>query len=239
MIVERTQDRRAHGRHRGPGPARVVLPGQVMTRYYGWYASRTRGTRARLCPCAPLCPCPPVPLCFERFQLPVPGFWLPASLRPRSPTRCVIDAPTTRPGFRIGAKQVSMTGVGRVTRRSSAMDSLSLQFVREPLARADLATIAAGGFGDMIKAVVDVERGIMAIGAELHADEEAALLDDGSRQADLWGINLYPGDAGDTWIEFDSMINVRPAQGNRSRGVDDEATRAEIRRVVGTLVRDA
>ena len=119
------------------------------------------------------------------------------------------------------------------------MDSLGLQFVREPLARADLAAIAARGFGDMIKAVVDVERGIMAIGAELHADEEAALLDDGSRQPDLWGINLYPGDTGDTWIEFDSMINVRPAQGNRSRGVDDEATRAEIRRVVGTLVGDA
>lgn len=53
------------------------------------------------------------------------------------------------------------------------------------------------------------------------------------------GINLYPADAGDGWIEFDSMINVRPAQGNRSRGVDDEATRATIRRIVSTLVKDA
>lgn len=119
------------------------------------------------------------------------------------------------------------------------MDPFGLQIVREPLARADLAAIAARGFGDMIKAVVDVARGIMAIGAELHADEEAALLDDGSRQPDLWGINFYPDDAGDEWIEFDSMINVRPAQGNRSRSVDDEAIRAAIRGVVGTLVRDA
>lgn len=118
------------------------------------------------------------------------------------------------------------------------MDSLDLQFVREPLARADLAAIAARGFGDMIKTVVDVERGIMAIGAELHADEEAALLDDGSRQPDLWGINLYPDISDDAWIEFDSMTNVRPARGNRSRGVDDEAIRSAIRCVVGTLVRD-
>lgn len=119
------------------------------------------------------------------------------------------------------------------------MDSFGLQFVHEPLPRAELAAIAARGFGDMIKAVVDVARGIMAIGAELHADEEAALLDDGSRQPDLWGINLYPDDSSDEWIEFDSMINVRPAQGNRSRGVDDEAIRTAIRRVVGALVRDA
>lgn len=119
------------------------------------------------------------------------------------------------------------------------MDPFGLLIVREPLARADLAAIAARGFGDMIKGVVDVARGIMAIGAELHADEEAALLDDGSRQPDLWGINLFPDDASDEWIEFDSMTNVRPGQGNRSRGVDDEALRTSIRRVVRTLVRDS
>lgn len=119
------------------------------------------------------------------------------------------------------------------------MDSFQLRFVREALSRADLSAIASQGFGDMIKAVVDVGRGIMAVGAELHADEEAALLDDGSRQTDLWGINLYPRDAGDGWIEFDSMINVRPAQGNRSRGVDNDGIRSSIRRVVGSLVRDA
>ncbi|NUQ10837.1 MAG: hypothetical protein HUU26_00720 [Gemmatimonadaceae bacterium] len=90
----------------------------------------------------------------------------------------------------------------------------------------------------MIKAVVDVRRGIMAIGAELQADEETALLDDGSAQADVWGINLYPDESGDDWLEFDSMINVRPARGNRSRGVEDEGIRAAIRGVVRHLVRD-
>jgi hypothetical protein len=119
------------------------------------------------------------------------------------------------------------------------MTAFQLRFVRQPLSRATLAAEAALGFGDMIKAVVDVRRAVMAIGAELHADEEAALLDDGSSQSDLWGINLYPAESGDEWLEFDSMINVRPAQGNRSRGVDDDATRQAIRRVVATLVSDA
>ena len=113
------------------------------------------------------------------------------------------------------------------------------RIVRDSISRADIATEAASGFGDMVKAVVDVRRGVMAIGGELHADEEAALLDDGSAQGDLWGINLYPGERDDAWIEFDSMINVRPSQGNRSRGVDDPAVRDTIRRIVSVLVKDA
>ena len=76
----------------------------------------------------------------------------------------------------------------------------------------------------------------MAIGGELHSDEEAALIDDGSAQANLWGINLFPAEPGDGWIEFDSLINVRPAQGNRSRNVDDPDLQNRIRQVVAALV---
>jgi len=122
---------------------------------------------------------------------------------------------------------------------ADGMDAGALRIVGSPIARADLAALAERQFGDMVKAVVDVTRGVMAIGGELHADEEAALLDDGSRQPDLWGINLYPGDHGAGWIEFDSLINVRPAQGNRSRDVEDEGLRSAIRGVVSRLVTPA
>lgn len=108
--------------------------------------------------------------------------------------------------------------------------------LRDPVTRADLERLAADQFGDMVKAVVDVTRRVMAVGGELHSDDEAALLDDGSRQEDLWGINLYPGESGEDWIEFDSMINVRPRQGNRSRDVEDEGVRETIREIVGSLV---
>ena len=92
-------------------------------------------------------------------------------------------------------------------------------------------------FDDLVKAVVDVERGVMAVGGDLHSDEEQVLLDDRSNQRDLWGVNLYLGRQTDDWIEFDSMVNLRPSQGNRSRGVDDPALRDKIRSVVLSLVR--
>ena len=91
----------------------------------------------------------------------------------------------------------------------------------------------------MVKAVVDVERAVMAIGGELHSDEEALLIEDGSGQAAVWGINLYPAESGDEWIEYDSMINVRPSQGNRSRGVEDDELRRRIRSVVDRLIRQS
>ncbi|MCI0432571.1 MAG: DUF5674 family protein [Gemmatimonadetes bacterium] len=119
------------------------------------------------------------------------------------------------------------------------MDMAPLRIVRSPIRRSDLAVVAAAQFGDMVKAVVDVARRVAAIGGELHADGETALLDDGSSQSDLWGINLYPGERGENWIEYDSMINVRPAQGNRSRDVEDADTRARIRAIITSLVVDA
>ena len=119
------------------------------------------------------------------------------------------------------------------------MSALAIRVVRQPIVRADLTLLAASGFGDMVKGVVDITRGVMAIGGELHSDEEGVLMEDGSRQADLWGINLYPAETGEGWIEFDSMINVRPSQGNRSRGVEDVSVQQSIRRTVAALVRDA
>ena len=108
--------------------------------------------------------------------------------------------------------------------------------IEGPIPLQDLARMAQTGFGNLIKAVVDVEQRIMAVDGELHADEEALLLERGSRQADLWGINIYPDLSEGDRIEFDSMINIRPSQGNRSRGVDDPAVRDAIARIVDSLV---
>ena len=111
-----------------------------------------------------------------------------------------------------------------------------LRILTESISRAELASLAAEGFGDMVKAVVDVRREVLAIGGELHSDEEAALLEDGADQRDLWGVNLHPTEFGDAMIEFDSMINVRPKQGNRSRDVEDEGLRERIRSIVAQWV---
>ena len=113
---------------------------------------------------------------------------------------------------------------------------MPIQIVSAAISLGDLRRLAEGQFGEFVKAVVDVSRGIMAVGGELHADEEAVLLQDGARQTDLWGINLFPDLPVPDFIEFDSMINVRPSQGNRSRGVDDAEVRRQIENVVARLV---
>jgi len=102
--------------------------------------------------------------------------------------------------------------------------------------KSELKTIAADTLGDMVKAVVDIDRELVAVDAELHSDLEALFLENGSKQKDLWGINFYPGLTGDDFLEFDSMINMRPSQGNMSRGVDDPATRQKIIKVVDKWV---
>lgn len=97
--------------------------------------------------------------------------------------------------------------------------------------------MATERFGDMVKGVVDLPRGILLLDADMHADQEAELLEEGSAQEDLWGINLYPDVTDADWLEFDSMINLRPSFGNRSRGVDDPVTREAIRSLVEEVVR--
>ncbi len=111
-----------------------------------------------------------------------------------------------------------------------------MKLIDTSITRAELRSMAEGRFGDLVKAVVDIRRNIMAVDADLHSDEEALLLEHGSVQADLWGINLYPDLPSADWIEFDSMINIRPSQGNRSRGVDDPGIQTLIVDVVNSLV---
>ncbi len=108
--------------------------------------------------------------------------------------------------------------------------------VEEPITRVRLKEIAAWRQGDMVKAVVDTGRGVMAVGGELHADEEAFLLERGSEQANLWGINLYPDLSDGEMVEFDSVINLRPRQNNRSRSVEDVSVREKILAIVNKLV---
>lgn len=99
-----------------------------------------------------------------------------------------------------------------------------------------LRTLGEELFGDMVKGVVDLEKGVIAVGGELHADEEAFLIERDSLQENLWGINLYTDREFPNLVEFDSMINIRPRQNNRSRGVEDAHIRDQIIRIVKGLV---
>ena len=100
----------------------------------------------------------------------------------------------------------------------------------------DLQRLVRRFFGDMVKLVIDVRRRLVAVGGELHADAEAVLLERGSKQADLWGANYYPGLGPHDSLQFTALINIRPAQNNRAMEVQDPAIREEMRAIVHELV---
>lgn len=110
--------------------------------------------------------------------------------------------------------------------------------IRDSIAVSELKSMAAKMFDNLVKAVVDVKRRIIVVDAELHSDEEALLLNDGSCQEDLWGINLYPefDKNSPDFVEFDSMINIRPMQGNRNRGIVSPEIRLEILSIIKEIV---
>lgn len=112
-----------------------------------------------------------------------------------------------------------------------------MEIIDKPIGKSRLMGMQEHYFGDMVKGVVDVEKGLLALDAELHADLEQVLLEHGSSQKDLWGINFYPETEGDDFLEFDSLINIRPSQGNRSRGIEDAAIRKKIVDLVDSLIK--
>ncbi len=112
-----------------------------------------------------------------------------------------------------------------------------MKIIEDEILIEELRELAKNMFGNLVKAVVDVEKRIMAVGGELHADEEALLIERGSEQRNLWGINIYPDIEGDDWIEFDSMTNLKPSQENRSRGVENFDMRKNIIKIVNNLIK--
>jgi len=112
-----------------------------------------------------------------------------------------------------------------------------MEVVHEKISINKLKKMSEKMFEGLVKAVVDIEKEIMAVDAELHSDEENLLLEEGSQQQNLWGINLHPGNIeNEKWIEFDSMINIRPSQGNRSRSIENQQIQQKITTIVNQLV---
>ena len=111
-----------------------------------------------------------------------------------------------------------------------------MEIITDKTSVEELKEMADKMFGNLIKAVVDIEKEVMAVDGELHADEQALLLENGSKQENLWGINIYLEKIDEDFVEFDSVINIRPSQQNRSRGVDNPEIRKKILKIVNKLV---
>lgn len=112
-----------------------------------------------------------------------------------------------------------------------------IKIYTESVSLDEVKQLADVTFGEFVKGVVDVEKRILGLGGELHADIEQLLLEQGSNQQDLWGINLHPYKELTEILEFDSMINIRPRQNNRSRGVDDPQLQNKIQDIINKFIK--
>lgn len=111
-----------------------------------------------------------------------------------------------------------------------------IRIITEKISKLQLKEQCDHWFGDMVKLVVDVEREVIAVGGELHADAETLLLEQGSKQEYLWGANFYPWNSPDQRISFIALINIRPHQDNPSLEILDEAIKQQVRTIIETLV---
>ena len=111
-----------------------------------------------------------------------------------------------------------------------------IKIYKEKISRLEIDQLLGNPFSDMIKFVIDLKKGTLAMGGELHSDAEALLIQNGSSQQDLWGGNFYPGNPKEKQIEFTSMINIRPRQGNRSMEVKIETVQNQMKTVLGNLL---
>ena len=113
-----------------------------------------------------------------------------------------------------------------------------MKIIKDQITIKEIKEMAQKMFGNFVKAVVDIEDEIIAIDAELHADLEVFLMENGAKQENLWGINIYPEIFGEERVEFDSMINLKPSLGNQTRGVENSQIREKIFKIVDKLVKN-
>ena len=113
---------------------------------------------------------------------------------------------------------------------------MNIKIVTEPITRAEAKEIAKEFYVEMLKGVVDVEKGIIALGGEYHMDANTILVENGSEQKNLWGFNFYPDKTGDEQIEYKALVNIRPVHGNSVMEIQDENLRTAMRVIIRKLI---
>ena len=111
---------------------------------------------------------------------------------------------------------------------------MNIRIITNDISIDEVKEIAKEFYKTMIKGVVDVEREIIVLGGEYHMDANVIILENGSKQENVWGfnINLYENNDSDQWIEYISLINIRPLQKNKSMEVQDENIRRKMKHII-------
>jgi len=113
---------------------------------------------------------------------------------------------------------------------------MDIRIIKDKVSKNELPDIAKEFYVNMVKGAVDVENEIMALGGEYHVDANMVLIEHDSRQDNIWGFNLYLEKESDDWIEYVSLINIRPADGNRSMFIENKQLRDKIKEIINKKI---
>ncbi|MEK7093492.1 MAG: DUF5674 family protein [Patescibacteria group bacterium] len=113
---------------------------------------------------------------------------------------------------------------------------MDIRIVETTIALSDLRDVAKEFYDDMVKGAVDIENDIAAFGGEYHIDASNVLVEQGSHQGDIWGFNVLLDQPKESWIEYTSLINIRPQAGNRGMEVMDAKVRDRMKKILDALI---
>ncbi len=113
---------------------------------------------------------------------------------------------------------------------------MNIQIIRDTITQDELRQIGKEFYQTMIKGVVDIEKKIIVFGGEYHMDANVVLLEDGSKQKNIWGFNVYFDKSRDNWIEYTSLINIRPLQENYDMEVSDGNIRSVMKEIINSKI---
>ena len=113
---------------------------------------------------------------------------------------------------------------------------MDIKIIRQKITKSELEDLAKEIYVEMVKGVADIERGIIALGGEWHMDADEVLIKDGSAQENLWGFNIYLNKPKEERLEYNSLINIRPKQSNKSMEIESEELKNKILEIVSNLV---
>lgn len=114
---------------------------------------------------------------------------------------------------------------------------MTIKIIKKKITRDELENIAKENYGDMIKGVVDIKKEIIALGGEFHSDANTLLIEkQRSNQRNIWGFNIFPDRSKEQWIEFVSLINIRPADNNFDIEIQNSGIKEKIKQIINKLI---
>src|SRR3989344_4997384 len=109
---------------------------------------------------------------------------------------------------------------------------MNIQILDHKISIKEVKALALFWYKSIIKGTVDIELGRVALGGDYHIESSEVLTSSGSKFEDVWAFNIRFEENPDGVLEFDSMVNIKPNLGNRSRTINNEEILKKLKEII-------